>query len=555
MNKKLLILLSFVIITITAIIVAVIFYTNKNKDKDDNKDDNKDDDKDYINRSEIVDYFNLLDYDSDGAPKGGFLISMISSVSLCKNYNWVNSTENMTTKENFDNTAILREQAMKSYRSSSKKDCLMSASECQKILNVADIDDWLTTIISGGTNCYNLATTYWRKDFPKYVFGPYKGNDMVIGVLLDVTKIFDYIAGLYPMDSGTVARYNNACSGNIIDGSNAFTDCCNCEDSNAPNQACYPTIIESNWITSDKNMKKQKWRKWLSTKDSTVLGMAGIGKINDNYNSGLYDFTSADQWIIVTQSDADQQLSIIRNLRPEAIEADSLTRKGTEFTVTNNNRPFDKYNWATWAEAVKILYNNAEQDRLDYLYSQYLGFDGYRENEVDLIVPNKKRSCEKSETPCEATDEFKKVFINSIMGIISLAEDNCSNTKLNQEQGPGGVGCVDGTDNCMSDPGKRTPLKDSSLLDPVNCLANAENCFDANYDKAWCTKSNKVEGSKCCCSTDFTEDLVKKLVDEFNNSEIRIKAGAKKIHGYRVRCESMYSFSDKKGDLDIVQIT
>ena len=48
------------------------------------------------------------------------------------------------------------------------------------------------------------------------------------------------------------------------------------------------------------------------------------------------------------------------------------------------------------------------------------------------------------------------------------------------------------------------------------------------------------------------------MVDEFNNSEIRIKAGAKKIHGYRVRCESMYSFSFRKGsqgDIDMVQIT
>jgi hypothetical protein len=554
MNKKILLLL-LLILVILLIIVVVIFYSIKNKGKD------QDNDKDYVNKSEIVDYFNNLEYDSDGAPKGGFLISMIDMPSLCKNYNWTSSKGNMTTKENFINTAtMLSDQAIKSYGDNNKNKCLTSASDCGNVLNVSDIDEWITTIIGGGgTNCYNIATTYWRRDFPQYVFGPYKGNDMVIGVLLDVTKIFDYIAGLYPMDSGTIARYNNACSGNIADGTKAFTDCCNCEKWYAPDQACYPDIISSNWITSDKNMKKQKWRKWLSTKDSTVLGMAGVGKNNIfNYESGLYGLQSADQWINVTQSDADAQLNIITNLRPEAIEAETLTRKGRGFTTGNDNRPFDKYNWATWAKAVKILYNNAEEDRLNYVDSQNLGFDGYRENEVDLIIPNKPRSCDvKTETPCQITEDFKNVFVNSIMGIISLAEDNCGNSKLNASQGPGGVGCVDNTDNCMSDPSTRKAVMGSDYANPVTCLANKENCFD-RYNNAWCTKSNTVEGAKCCCSPDFAEDLVKKMVDEFNNSEIRIKAGAKKIHGYRVRCESMYSFSFRKGsqgDIDMVQIT
>ena len=63
------------------------------------------------------------------------------------------------------------------------------------------------------------------------------------------------------------------------------------------------------------------------------------------------------------------------------------------FTFSNDNVPFDKYNWETWTEAVKICYENAEKDSLYYVDSQYLGFDGYRENEVDLIVPNKPRKC------------------------------------------------------------------------------------------------------------------------------------------------------------------
>lgn len=516
MNNKIIIgIILFLVILV--FILCVIFYP-----------------KDYITKNEVVEYFNNLEYDSDGAPKGGFLISMIDMNSLCKNYKWT--------------------------ATDGKSKCLSSPSECGNVLNVSDIDEWLTNMLGGGTNCYNIATTYWRKDFPQYVFGPYKGNEMVIGVLLDVTKIFDYIAGLYPMDSGTIARYNNACSGNIVDGTKAFTECCNCKDSSAPDQSCYPNINPSNWTTTDKNLRKQKWRKWLTMRDSTVLGMAGIGKVNvENYKSGLYGLQSADQWLTVTQADAEKQLNIISKLRPEAIEANTLNRLGREFTVGNDNKPFDKYNWDTWAKAVKILYNNAEEDRNNYVDSQNAGFDGYRENEVDLIIPNKQRNCyEKKEGPCEVTDEFKKVFVNSIIGIISLATDQCSNSKINAAQGPGGVGCVDNTDNCMGDPSKRVGLKDPKLANPVNCLATKGNCFDDTYNPAWCTKSNTVKGSTCCCSEDFSEQLVKKMVEDFNNSEIRRSSGAKKIHGYRVRCESMYSFSfrkDSQGEMDIVQIT
>ena len=89
------------------------------------------------------------------------------------------------------------------------------------------------------------------------------------------------------------------------------------------------------------------------------------------------------------------------------------------------------------------------------------------------------------------------------MGIISLAEDNCGNSKLNAAQGPGGVGCVDNTDNCMSDPSTREAVMGSDYANPVTCLANKENCFDDSYNKAWCTKSNTVEGTKCCCSRRF----------------------------------------------------
>jgi len=498
-------------------------------------------DSNYVNKNEIVDYFNNLNYDNDGAPQGGFLISMLPMSNICEKYKW-------TTETN---------------------ECA-SVDTCGKILNVADINDWLTSILPGGTNCYNIATTYWRKDFPQYVFGPYKGDDMTIGVLLNVTTVFDYIAGMYPMDSGTIARYNNFCSKTLVDNP-PFQNCCDCPQQSA-DTVCYPDIDPSEFITSDKSKRKSKWHNWLATPNSNVLGMGGIGKIvaPGNSKGGLYGQQSADQWLAVTPEAASTQLTKIKNLRPETLEAPDTAFEKTPatipkwpntvnggFTLSNDNVPFDKYNWEIWTEAVKICYENAEKDSLYYVDSQYLGFDGYRENEVDLIVPNKSRKCsDNSQGPCQVQDEFKKVFINSIMGIISVAEDNCSNSTVNAAQGPGGLGCVDGTDNCQSKPSERIAITDPDSDNPVICLKNKNACFDPN-GTSWCTVSNKKPKVKCCCSQEFSENLVKKMVDEFNNSSLRKDAGARKIHGYRVRCESMYSFSWKgmNQPIDIEQIT
>ena len=144
--------LNWLIIGIPAlilIILAVVLFVTSSQDSN------------YVNKNEVVNYFNDLNYDDDGAPQGGFLISMLPMSNICEKYKW-------TTETN---------------------ECA-SVDTCGKILNVADINVWLTSILPGGTNCYNIAKTYWRKDFPQYVFGPYKGDDMTIGVLLNVTTIF-----------------------------------------------------------------------------------------------------------------------------------------------------------------------------------------------------------------------------------------------------------------------------------------------------------------------------------------------------------------------------
>ena len=105
--------LNWLIIGIPAlilIILAVVLFVTSSQDSN------------YVNKNEIVDYFNDLNYDVDGAPQGGFLISMLPMSNICEKYKW-------TTETN---------------------ECA-SVDTCGKILNVADINVWLTTILPGGT--------------------------------------------------------------------------------------------------------------------------------------------------------------------------------------------------------------------------------------------------------------------------------------------------------------------------------------------------------------------------------------------------------------------
>ncbi len=49
-------------------------------------------DSNYVNKNEVVNYFNNLNYDDDGAPPGGFLISMLPMSNICEKYKWTTET-------------------------------------------------------------------------------------------------------------------------------------------------------------------------------------------------------------------------------------------------------------------------------------------------------------------------------------------------------------------------------------------------------------------------------------------------------------------------------
>ena len=182
--------------------------------------------------TKLQNLYNNTNYDQNGIPEGGFLISMLNTYTICPNYKTAGPCDKI----------------------------------CNTMLDIGNIDN-LMSIVSesgAGTNCLSLDTTYFRKDLSPYAFGPLNSGtkpsqDFVIGIIIDVKKIWQYIACMYTLDSGSISRYNND---TISTGS--FTEC----------------------DTYDNDC----WFNYLKSNQSKYLGFAGCGKF-DSYenNRGLKD--------------------------------------------------------------------------------------------------------------------------------------------------------------------------------------------------------------------------------------------------------------------------
>ena len=381
-----------------------------------------------ISLNQIQERYYDTTYNSDGMPNGGFLITMLSNQTVCPNY------EGKSDK------------------------CIHDIKECGELLDISDINNLLNILHTNGTatSCYALDTTYFRTDLPNYVFGPYPGLDMTIGLILDLPKLWEYIACMFSIDSGSIARYNT------------------CDTNND----CAPTIIPE-WIG-----KGQKgWNDYLKTNPSRDLAMAGCGKINPR---GLQE--SAHNFFINTDSDAQlNNKNIIFNVTQDYLF--------NNWVFSMYNRPYSKYQWKYWIEATQYLYSKTNLKSFTDLQAK--NDDGYRENEVDIIIPNKPR---KDSDKCDISDKFREIWSECIIGVFSNAKTNCSNTNL---------------------------VKNSYF-----------GCND----------------SKCCCSPEFSEKLAKSLVDKFNT---KLPPGKKPIKAYTIDTLNIMNFNWKygqKSDLDIKEL-
>jgi len=387
-------------------------------------------------KSLIQNKYNDVSYDKDGKPNGGILVTMLSTNLFCPNYKV------------------------------SSKNCI-DINNCFDIFDVGDINLLLSKIINSGagTNCYALDTTYLRKDLPNYLFGPSASmninerQDFVIGLILDIDKIWNYIACMYSIDSGSIVRYNTS------------------EPEN------------DNWWSYPNN--KKEWNDFLEKYQSKNLGLCGCGYITStpSPNRGLN--TNASNFII----NDDVKAKYLNNKIQKVTKHDLLNRWSSD---NNKNIPFSKYQWKYFVDSFKHVYNEANNyNFIDIQCRNNNAEDGYRENEIDIIVPNKsKGKKDKKEQSCDVIDDFKGVFIDSIMGIFTNAETNCT-SKINKND-----------------------------------------CFSCDTD--------------CCCTSSLHEQLVKKLVMKFND------CNNKNIEGYKLKTLNVVDFnynSDSPSHLDLIKIT
>lgn len=381
-----------------------------------------------ITELDILDKYYNQQYFEDGKPKGGILITMIDTPTLCPNY---------------------------IYSGTKKSPCLTDISECflDSILDITNITELLEKLRkSASTSCYAVDTTYFRTDLPNYVFGPID-TDINIGLILDLQKLWDYVACMFSIDSGSVSRYNN---------------CCNNSDD------CIPDIDSSLW----KGKGEKGWNMYLNSKDSNGLAMAGCGKSgNDGLcHTGLKD--NAADWIIHENDKAREHVkNVSEHLNKENIINNWVFGKG--------NAPFSKYQWELWIEQVKIVYGMAETTKfIEQGVGSNIGKDPFRENEVDIIVPNNTRNKNDS---CNVTEEFKNVWIDSIMGVVTNAKTNCSNNPSFKN-----------------------------------------------------IKTFGCDGDNCCCSEHFSKKLTKYLAEQFSKKY-------HKINGYTMDTLNISNFNWKNG--------
>lgn len=378
--------------------------------------------------------------------------------------------------------------------------------ECD-IFDVGDIRELLRyNFNDAGTLCYALDTTLIQYNLMPLVFGPYlnydgTGESFQIGVLLDYDIIKDYIACAYSFDGGSIGRTApNGVKYGIYDEETANK----CKE-------------EAEKIT-DKDIREGKLHvgeKVLSKNSCPATVMAGCVNFANNGGKGTYKpqvkefdirdpnhyeiekcIDRPDEWCFTSNAFADsltnpfyegskdgmelfkKQTKKVQNIigkqaRPLETEIDIYKQKSSpDYNKKNPNKISGDYFAYQIPEDVnypqKIKQNNQNKTK-----SPKLGWgnNGYRENEIDLFIPQKDEA-DVDSGKCEPTEQIKKIWERAIIGIF--------------------------TNNVCSNNIKYNNIEDNYPSVPHNC-----------------------------CNPKFNEDLVLRLVKKFNSGKER-----NKIHGY-----------------------
>lgn len=374
--------------------------------------------------------------------------------------------------------------------------CLKS-SQCT-VFDVGNVDELLNyNLLDASLSCFSLDTTYLSNSLPPKVFGPYLwwnslGESFPIGVILDFDNLkkHGYTACGYAFDSGSIGKmppdqeiYNKNTEKKCIESALNITDedikngklfVGNVGEINENN--CPPTVmtgclnypdstLNANYIPANSVPNINKF-------DNSILQNCADINSEKCFTSNAFASSSSNPFFEFNDKGFNMFKEYTKNVQ-------SILGKQSRTTHNENNicRFYKNCNLSpNQGNADNVAYPDYFAYQIDSgVTNQYTGNsigwseNGYTETEVDLFVPQKEGTNIK--ISCNPTEKFKQVWKDSILGIF--------------------------TNNI--------------------CYQNVK----YNNAKDFWPKVNNY-----CCSSEFNNDLVKKLVDKFNLTSNH------KINGY-----------------------
>lgn len=371
--------------------------------------------------------------------------------------------------------------------------------ECE-IFDVGDLKELLKYNFNDAkTMCYALDTTLIQLNLMPLVFGPYleyngMGESFQIGVLLDFNKLKDYVACAYSFDGGSVARtppkavtynvYDKATAQKCKEEAKKITDedikqgkIHNYNDGVVSKQFC-PATVMAGCINFDGEYKPQV--KEFDIKDPNVYEIEKCKDMPDEWcftpnafsdplTNPFYKGNSEGMDLFLKQTKKIQNI-LGKQARPLNTELDIYKNKNSkDYAKTNPNKVYGDYFAYQIPEEIKYPQENNKNSKKNIGW----GADGYRENEIDLFIPQKD-TADIDNGKCEPTDKIKEIWESAIIGVF--------------------------TNNV---------------------------CFsDIKYNNI---ENNYPEIVKNCCNPKFNEDLVLEIVKKYN---AKTSPTRNKIHGY-----------------------
>lgn len=307
------------------------------------------------------------------------------------------------------NTSFVIPQMCPQYHS---ENCLDDAQKCE----IPDFSDFrvMNDILSGddtGISCFALDMTLQKKGLAQVAFGPDKiswfskpgSNEYVIGVFLDLSIMRPYIACMAPLDSGSIVRY-----GGRGREEEAFK--------------ITPTDMKENY---DDLVRKCR------SDNECGLYMAGCANSNGNLSRDGYYFATTAYDPPIYKGD-DNQSFLPRGWSSPGPGSMSLfgqksmnefieTTRKIQIIVGAQTDPGARGEGGPCAEARNFTGENPvpkDQTCPDFWSYDWVGNDdaiGFRENEIDVFVPQ-----EKGPKRCNPHSEFVDDFRRAIVGVYAV---------------------------------------------------------------------------------------------------------------------------------------